>query len=54
VVDWRKSTYSGGNGGDCVEVGQDDLILVRDTADRGGCTLPVPAPSWSAFISSVR
>ena len=22
VVTWRKSTYSGGNGGDCVEVGQ--------------------------------
>jgi Domain of unknown function (DUF397) len=37
---WRTSSYSGANGGECVEVGQDqDLIVVRDTKDRTGPVL---------------
>jgi len=36
-VDWRKSTYSGNNGGQCVEVGNAvSGVVVRDTADRAG------------------
>ena len=32
---WRKSSYSGGNGGNCVEVADhDEMILVRDTKNR--------------------
>lgn len=32
---WRKSTYSDGNGGQCVEtVGGQGVVLVRDTANR--------------------
>ena len=42
---WRKSSYSGSNGGNCVEVGgQAGAILVRDTTNREGVMLPVPAP----------
>jgi hypothetical protein len=37
--EWRKSTYSGANGGSCVEVASVDRILVRDTTDRKGATL---------------
>jgi Domain of unknown function (DUF397) len=33
---WRKSSYSGDNGGECVEVATAGAVLVRDTADRGG------------------
>ena len=42
---WRKSTYSGGNGGNCVEVGtQDERVLVRDTTDRDGVVLSGETP----------
>ena len=51
---WRKSTYSDGNGGDCVEVATMGAVMVRDTTDRGGFTLSVPAGAWSAFLATVR
>lgn len=51
---WRKSTYSGSDGGSCVEVGQDGLILVRDTTDRDGGTLAFPARAWAAFAASLK
>ena len=42
---WRKSSYSGGNGGNCVEVAAlpDDSRAVRDSKDpegRSSCSLP--------------
>ena len=41
---WRKSSYSGANGGECVEVASTaDAVMVRDTTDRGGHALSVPA-----------
>jgi hypothetical protein len=48
-------TYSGANGGDCVETASGaGVVLVRDTTDRGGVTLSVAAPAWRTFISGVR
>ena len=52
--DWRKSTYSGGNGGDCVEVAVSDAVFIRDTTNRGGFTLSVPAGAWTAFLTTLR
>ena len=40
---WRKSTYSGGQGGNCVEVAAAGTVHVRDTTDRDGVALAVPA-----------
>jgi hypothetical protein len=55
MVGWRKSTYSDGNGGECVETASDNgMILVRDTSDRDGLTLTVPAPAWRAFAAQLR
>jgi hypothetical protein len=51
---WRKSRYSSGNGGACVEVATAGAVLVRDTTDRGGSTLSVPAAAWTAFLSTLR
>ncbi|MFF2079880.1 DUF397 domain-containing protein [Kitasatospora sp. NPDC058162] len=53
---WRKSSYSGGNGGDCIEVapGFPGLVPVRDSKDPHGPILVFPAPAWDAFLSSVR
>lgn len=53
--DWRKSTYSSANGGDCVETASDHgLVLVRDTADRDGAVLGFSAGAWAAFTASLR
>jgi uncharacterized protein DUF397 len=30
------------------------MILVRDTTDRDGVTLAIPAPAWSAFAARLR
>ena len=53
--DWRKSTYSDANGGSCVETASSaGAIIVRDTTDRDGVTLSVPAETWRAFMDSLR
>ena len=52
---WRKSTYSDANGGNCVEAASGSgVILVRDTTDRGGVTLNLPATAWTAFLGPMR
>lgn len=51
---WRKSSYSGGNGGGCVEVASTPgVVLVRDTTNRAGAVLEVPAAAWQRFTSSL-
>lgn len=53
--DWRKSTYSSANGGDCVEtVSGDGVVLVRDTADRDGGTLTFSSQAWASFTAALR
>jgi hypothetical protein len=54
-MDWRKSSYSGGNGGNCVETASDSgVIRVRDTTDRGGAMLSVPAEAWATFLRTLH
>lgn len=52
---WRKSTYSGNGGGDCVEVGYiQDVIAVRDTKDRSGPMLRFAPETWRRFADQVK
>jgi hypothetical protein len=52
---WRKSTFSDANGGDCVETANDAaVVLVRDTADRAGIMLSFTTEAWTAFTDSLR
>ena len=51
---WRKSSYSGSNGGECVEVATTGTVLVRDTADRSGPVLRFTAEAWRAFTAAIR
>lgn len=53
---WRTSSYSGNGGGNCVEAGVagPGLVLVRDTANRGGRTLAFTADAWAAFTASLK
>ncbi|MEV0034787.1 DUF397 domain-containing protein [Streptomyces sp. NPDC050804] len=52
---WRKSSYSGGSNGDCLEVadGYAD-IPVRDSKNPTGPTLLFRPTNWSSFIAAVK
>ena len=50
-MDWRKSSYSNANGGDCVEVASAEVVAVRDTTNRDGVTLAFSAKAWAAFTA---
>ena len=56
ITSWRKSSFSGSQGGNCVEVaGHDGMILVRDTKDHGDGRVHRFTPaSWRAFVAAVR
>ncbi|MEU4263907.1 DUF397 domain-containing protein [Streptomyces argenteolus] len=49
---WRKSSYSNGTGGDCVEVadGLAGIVPVRDSKVPHGPVLTVAAPAWTSFV----
>lgn len=52
---WRKSSFSGANGGSCVEIANGNgVILVRDTTSRDAGTLAVTADAWRAFTTDVK
>jgi hypothetical protein len=52
---WRKSTYSGGQGGNCVEVADGlPVIPVRDSKDPEGPALTFNPAAWTAFITAVK
>ncbi len=53
---WRKSSYSGANGGDCVELAsRDGHVLVRDTKEhRKGRVHRFGAADWRAFIACLK
>jgi hypothetical protein len=53
---WRKSSYSNGSGGECVEVARNlpDIVAVRDSKDPGVGALRFAPATWSAFVTRVR
>ncbi|WP_328912036.1 MULTISPECIES: DUF397 domain-containing protein [unclassified Streptomyces] len=56
VAAWRKSSYSGPNGGDCVEVGVgiSGVAPVRDSKNPEGPALLFPTPTWSTFLTALK
>ncbi len=54
-VAWRKSSYSGDNGGNCVEVGTTGpAMAVRDSNHPNGPQLAFPAVTWKTFTEQVK
>jgi Domain of unknown function (DUF397) len=51
---WRKSSYSGNGGGNCVEVGVGGRVMVRDSQDRAGTVLRFPPFAWRKFADQVK
>ncbi|MYR34841.1 DUF397 domain-containing protein [Nocardiopsis alba] len=53
-ITWHKSTYSGGNGGDCVEVAEGATTHIRDTQHRAHSQLSVSGSEWNALLHALR
>ncbi|THJ75724.1 DUF397 domain-containing protein [Candidatus Frankia alpina] len=52
---WRKSSYSNGAGGMCVEVAPlSEGIAVRDSKNPRGPMLAFSAAEWDAFLAGAR
>lgn len=55
-ADWRKSSYSNGDGGACLEVADchADILPVRDSKTPSGPALLFPTATWDAFVTALR
>ena len=53
---WRTSSYSGANGGNCVEVASPrGVVAVRDTKqDRTGPVLQFTPAAWREFADQMK
>ncbi|MFB9349214.1 DUF397 domain-containing protein [Streptomyces heliomycini] len=50
-LDWVRSSYSGAEGGQCVEVAAvPGAVLVRDSKCPAGTRLAVRAEAWTEFV----
>ena len=55
-ANWRTSSLSGGNGGQCVEVARNlpGAVVVRDSKARQDGTLVFSRAAWAGFLASLR
>ena len=53
---WRKSSYSGSNGGGCIDVADNlpGVVAVRDSKDPHGPNLTFSPAEWRAFTTTVK
>ncbi|MFJ8494161.1 DUF397 domain-containing protein [Streptomyces sp. NPDC094038] len=50
ALQWFKSSYSGSEGGNCVEVATSATVHVRDSKTPDGPILTVSPATWSEFL----
>ena len=49
---WRKSSYSSGGDGDCVEIAtRPETVHVRDSKDKTGPWLTLSPTAWADFLT---
>ncbi|HXL94726.1 MAG TPA: DUF397 domain-containing protein [Streptosporangiaceae bacterium] len=56
-LEWRKSSYSGPNGGECVEVGTSpilELVGLRDTKSRERGMLAVSRKTFAVLLADMK
>lgn len=53
---WRKSTYSNGQGGACVEVARNlpAVVAVRDSKAPSAGTLVFAPSAWGTFVAALK
>ncbi|MBC9718106.1 DUF397 domain-containing protein [Streptomyces sp. TRM66268-LWL] len=57
VPGWRKSSYSGGSSGECLEVSdacQGACVPVRDSKNPTGPAIAFSPATWVTFVTAVR
>ncbi|MEO3812098.1 DUF397 domain-containing protein [Sphaerisporangium sp. B11E5] len=56
AAQWRKSSYSGDDGSNCVEVAalNGGRRAVRDSKDPGGPAVVVGSGAWVAFVGHLK
>jgi len=56
IAVWRKSSYSGSNGGQCVEVASNlpAVVAVRDSKNPEGGALVLGRESWAEFLAAAQ
>ncbi|MGA5268710.1 DUF397 domain-containing protein [Streptomyces lydicamycinicus] len=56
LTGWRKSSYSNGEGAECIEVadGVPGAVPVRDSKNPHGPACIFPEASWSSFVHAVK
>lgn len=55
LLSWRKSSYSTGNGGACIEVATAPrIVAVRDSKDPHGPALAFTPGRWQEFTRRVK
>ncbi|GAA1936236.1 DUF397 domain-containing protein [Kitasatospora viridis] len=51
-LSWKKSSYSGAEGGECVEIATAPAAVhIRDSKDPDGPLLTVTPTAWAAFLT---
>ncbi|KQX93059.1 MULTISPECIES: DUF397 domain-containing protein [Streptomyces] len=50
---WFKSSHSGAEGGDCVEVAAGALVHIRDSKQFDGPVMTVTPAAWAGFVGLV-
>ena len=52
---WRKSSHSGSNGGNCLEISAaPGTVAVRDSNDPHGPVLTFDSQNWQRFADKVK
>lgn len=52
---WRKSSYSNGTGGECVEVAEfGGITAVRDSKVPAGPRVSIRRAAWGDFVGALR
>ncbi|MGW0456736.1 DUF397 domain-containing protein [Streptomyces tendae] len=54
-MQWRKSSYSSGTGGECLEVADNvpRIVPVRDSKNPHGPALLFPTDAWTHFVGAL-
>jgi len=55
-AEWRVSSYTDSNGGNCVEVARNlpGVVAIRDSKDREGPALVVESGAFAALLAGIR
>ncbi|WP_345600808.1 DUF397 domain-containing protein [Streptomyces coacervatus] len=53
-IQWRKSSYSNGMGGECLEIAElTEVVAIRDSKVTSGPQLILSTAAWQGFIRAL-